>query len=223
MPEVWGSAHSPDLVKVDSTDKQRSGSSSASFSPQSLTFSPTSMAFHGQTAVMMPGPDNFGTQDRSGLSSPSKNAPPKTRQNSAGQPCSDYLGTPESSYLPEKTVAPPKTKPSVKASHSVVERKYRENLNSRITELDALLVHTRQSKTASDKPDKIVAGKTRKADVLNEAMRYVRQAELSGKQKDDEIAFLKLRVVALENLVGRSEASLMKAHSGQLKSGHMRY
>ena len=98
------------------------------------------------------------------------------------------------------------SKPLGKNSHSIVERRYRENLNTRMIQLDLMLtaIHDRSRKAGdldvgprhTENP-----GKTRKADVLSDAIRYVKQADIEGATKTKEIDFLRLRVAALEKLV----------------------
>lgn len=60
-------------------------------------------------------------------------------------------------------------------------------------------------------PDEMVVGatKTRKAEVLLNAINYVRQAEQDKKNLKSEIAFLKLRMAALEKLVKCEDCSLL--------------
>lgn len=116
------------------------------------------------------------------------------------------------------------SKPLVKGSHSVVERRYRENLNTRMTQLDQILtaIHDR-SRNAGDLDIgpryTETSGKTRKADVLNDAIRYVKQAEVEAATKTKEIDFLRLRIAALEKLVHCSDCALLKQLAGQKIGG----
>jgi len=110
-----------------------------------------------------------------------------------------------------------KAKPT---AHSIIERRYRDSLNSRITQLDQTLASTRQANKKDGNPVTTeetaeVPGKTRKADVLNEAMRYVKQAELEKEARANEIDFLRLRVAALEKLVMCGDCALLKQFSEQ--------
>ena len=98
------------------------------------------------------------------------------------------------------------SKPLGKNSHSIVERRYRENLNTRMTQLDLMLtaIHNRSRKAGDldvGPRHTEIPGKTRKADVLSDAIRYVKQADIEGETKTKEIDFLRLRVAALEKLV----------------------
>lgn len=103
-----------------------------------------------------------------------------------------------------------KAKPSAKVSHSVVERRYRENLNTKITQLDQALTLIRQAgEETCEAP-----GKARKADVITDALRYVKQANLDGEARVKEIDFLRLRVAALEKLVHCGDCALLKQFAG---------
>ena len=116
------------------------------------------------------------------------------------------------------------SKALVKGTHSVIERRYRENLNTRMAQLDQILtaIHDR-SRTAGDLDigprHTELSGKTRKADVLNDAIRYVKQAEVDGATKIKEIDFLKQRIAALEKLVHCSDRALLQQLGGQKIGG----
>ncbi len=56
----------------------------------------------------------------------------------------------------------------------MIERKYRENLKSKIIERDRTLTSTRHAKAEIDADGKVTPSKKRKAEVLHEAMRYVK-------------------------------------------------
>ena len=122
----------------------------------------------------------------------------------------------------EATKTPPKPpKPPAKVSHSITERRYRENLNSKIFQLDKTLSSTRHVKEDAQKPDgqdkqSVEApAKARKADVLNAAMRYIKQAEHDGDARNNEIEFLRLRVAALEKLVNCGSCVLLEEFFAQ--------
>ena len=116
------------------------------------------------------------------------------------------------------------SKPLVKGSHSVVERRYRENLNTRMDQLDQILtaIHDRSRKSGDlDIGPRYtgMSGKVRKADVLNDAIRYVKQAEVDAVTRIKEIDFLRLRIAALEKLVHCSDCGLLKQLAGQKIDG----
>lgn len=108
----------------------------------------------------------------------------------------------------------PEARPLAKTSHSIVERRYRENLNTKITQLDETLSGIRHpdGQPGDSKIDEH-PNKTSKAEVLTEAMRYVKQAELESEARIKEIEFLRLRVAALEKLVNCGDCNLLKQFS----------
>ena len=119
--------------------------------------------------------------------------PPKRRRS--------YSGVPEKKSPPNDNdpdwkdnavVREPRGKstlrPLGKAPHSIVERRYRENLNTRMTQLDLMLtaIHdrTRQAGDLDVGPRHTeMVGRTRKADVLSDAIRFVKQADIEGASK----------------------------------------
>ena len=124
--------------------------------------------------------------------------------------------------LEENHITPKNSKPSAKTSHSTIERRYRENLNTKITQLDRSLTSTRESISQLSHLDAVdhipfdapPPGKTRKADVLNEAIRYVQQTGVESEARLKEIDFLRLRVAALEKLVGCRDCGATNRVSG---------
>jgi Helix-loop-helix DNA-binding domain len=116
----------------------------------------------------------------------------------------------------EEDVSPPKDLHATKAAHSIVERRYRENLNSKITQLQLALSLARYpvtepkghsvDKKSADPPDKL-----RKAEVLVEAIQYVQRAEREKMVQADETAFLRLRVTAFEKLITRDHYLMQRS------------
>ena len=121
----------------------------------------------------------------------------------------------------EAVMTEPKAKGPSKISHSTTERRYRENINSKLLQLDQTLSSARilkiqsQKSEAQDEQDVETPVKARKADILNEAMRYIKQAEHDSEAKNKEIDFLKLRLAALEKLVSCGDCALLKQFAGQ--------
>lgn len=110
----------------------------------------------------------------------------------------------------------PEARPLAKSSHSIIERKYRENINTKITQLDQTLFDIRCPAGESGKSkNSELPNKVSKAEVLNAAMRYVKQAELESEARIKEIDFLRLRVAALEKLANCAKCALLKPISGQ--------
>lgn len=120
-----------------------------------------------------------------------------------------------------KGTAPSKVdaKQRAKQAHSLVERKYRENLNAKIAQLHNTLQSSHYGpKTSmeddSDNPSSLLAAipasKVRKSDVLTEAMNYVNQTEVEMRHMENEINRLSERVRVLEKLVRCEDCSLLK-------------
>ncbi|KAI1616217.1 hypothetical protein EDD36DRAFT_415121 [Exophiala viscosa] len=117
----------------------------------------------------------------------------------------------------DKSTAPSKTdaKQRAKQAHSLVERKYRENLNAKIAQLHVTLQSTHYGPKngeadEEEAPAPVPANKVRKSDVLTEAMNYVNQTEVEMRHMDNEIQRLSDRVRALEKLVRCEDCSLLK-------------
>jgi hypothetical protein len=116
-----------------------------------------------------------------------------------------------------KSTAPSKAdaKQRAKQAHSLVERKYRENLNAKIAQLHNTLESSHYGPRAneddeSDAPSVVPANKVRKSDVLTEAMNYVNQTEVEMRHMENEIQRLADRVRVLEKLVRCEDCSLLK-------------
>ncbi|KIV89039.1 hypothetical protein PV10_08653 [Exophiala mesophila] len=110
-------------------------------------------------------------------------------------------------------------KQRAKQAHSLVERKYRENLNAKIAQLHNTLQSSHYGPKASleddsDNPSSLMAAipasKVRKSDVLTEAMNYVNQTEVEMRHMENEINRLSERVRVLEKLVRCEDCSLLK-------------
>ncbi|KIX02912.1 uncharacterized protein Z518_08855 [Rhinocladiella mackenziei CBS 650.93] len=103
-----------------------------------------------------------------------------------------------------------------KQAHSVVERRYRDNLNGKIMQLHRALVATESTSrlTGVSTHDFFASrehrGKVRKSDVMTDAMNYVHQSEVEIRHMSDEINRLNERVRALEKLVKCEDCSLLK-------------
>ena len=112
-----------------------------------------------------------------------------------------------------------------KAAHSIVEKKYRENINTNLT----LLHDTLQNARYGFKREEDIGSefdfeaeieispkstrtnlKFRKCDVLTDAMSYVNQTEVEMRHMENEIHRLNERVRMLERLVNFDDCSLSK-------------
>ena len=125
-------------------------------------------------------------------------------------------------------------KQRAKQAHSLVEKKYRENLNTKLSLLYTTLQNAqygprRYADADSDlelddefdanvdgppMPKKVVntgpAPKFRKSEVLDDAMAYVNQTEVEMRHMEHELLRMNERVKALEKLVKCEDCSLLK-------------
>jgi vacuolar-type H+-ATPase subunit D/Vma8 len=106
---------------------------------------------------------------------------------------------------------------AAKKAHSLVERRYRENLNGNIMQLHQELLKTkrvsstmRQNQDGDIEESKQTASRIRKSDVMLEAVEYVHETEVELRHMADEIEFLRKRVMQLEKLVKCEDCILMK-------------
>jgi hypothetical protein len=132
--------------------------------------------------------------------------------------------SPPSAQAPakQKSTAPSKldAKQRAKQAHSLVERKYRENLNAKISLLHNTLKNSQYGPRITnsqdgeyEREDAVTyggSGKVRKSDVLTEAMNYVNQTEVEMRHMENEISRLSDRVRVLEKLVRCDDCSLLK-------------
>ncbi|RJE16808.1 hypothetical protein PHISCL_10855, partial [Aspergillus sclerotialis] len=96
-----------------------------------------------------------------------------------------------------KSTAPSKAdaKQRAKQAHSLVERKYRENLNAKISQLHNTLQASHYGPKVGEDGEVEAATaanglpppKVRKSDVLTEAMNYVNQTEVEMRHMENEI------------------------------------
>jgi len=111
----------------------------------------------------------------------------------------------------------PDAKSHSKKAHSLVERRYRENLNGNIAQLHLALLKTKRvgDSAPEDKDDdweepRQVLSKVRKSDVMLEAVDYVHQTEVELRHMANEIELLTTRVKQLEKLVKCEECPLVQ-------------
>jgi hypothetical protein len=104
-----------------------------------------------------------------------------------------------------------------KKAHSLVERRYRENLNGTIAQLHLALLKTKRvaSIALQDQDGDLeeqgqAFSKVRKSDVMLEAVEYVHQTEVELRHMAEEIVHLTKRVRQLEKLVKCEDCLLMK-------------
>lgn len=103
-----------------------------------------------------------------------------------------------------------------KQAHSVVERRYRDNLNGKIMQLHRVLIAAESTSRMTGMPNQDMfaarehRAKVRKSDVMTDAMNYVHQSEVEIRHMSDEITRLNDRVRALEKLVKCEDCTLLK-------------
>lgn len=102
-------------------------------------------------------------------------------------------------------------------AHSLVERRYRENLNGNIAKLHLTLLKTKRfgGTTPEDQDEdsdeqQQASSKVRKSDIMLQAVDYVHQTEVELRHMADEIELLTTRVRQLEKLVKCEDCVLMK-------------
>jgi Helix-loop-helix DNA-binding domain len=116
-----------------------------------------------------------------------------------------------------EAVKPVNAKSDSKKLHSLVERRYRENLNSGIALLHLTLMKTERfgsnmpkSQHQNLRKEQQNSFKMRKAGVIREAVAYAHQTEVDLRHMADEIDLLTTRVKQLEGLVKCEDCVLMK-------------
>ena len=105
-------------------------------------------------------------------------------------------------------IAPPSSPKTTKSSsatcgtkiaHSAVERKYRENLNAKMNQLQQALLGTEYlSREGSQLLDDVSGAKLRKAHLLASTIDYIEQAEIDKRHMSHEIKLLQSKLAALE-------------------------
>ncbi|MCJ1284641.1 hypothetical protein MMC26_003976 [Xylographa opegraphella] len=113
----------------------------------------------------------------------------------------------------------------VKASHCQVERKYRENLNTKFETLRRAIPSMQSpgdnpSSAGPDLEDLGGSSKPRKADVLSNATDYVKQMEEKNRAMANEIEFLRSRVEAISKLIKCEDCWLLNGVSGMRFDPH---
>jgi len=101
-----------------------------------------------------------------------------------------------------------------KLAHSVVERRYRDNLNGKITELHRTLVATGDMSRLTGSPTPAFPAsreqqvQTSKSDVMTYAMNYIHRSEVRFQQMADKIDNLNSQTRALEQIVRLQVAAM---------------
>lgn len=100
-----------------------------------------------------------------------------------------------------------------KTAHSIVERKYRENLNSKITQLQETLSVTDyfvqgDSRLPNEAPAPNGA-KPRKGDILTRTIDYIQHAEVDKRHMSEEIRLLRSQITAMKRPNSCMDCSLV--------------
>jgi hypothetical protein len=89
-----------------------------------------------------------------------------------------------------------------KTAHSIIERKYRENLNSKITQLQETLSVTdhlvQEDSRLSNGAPALNRPKPRKGDVLTHTIDYIQHAEIDKRHMSEEIKLLRSQIAAMK-------------------------
>ncbi|KEF54264.1 uncharacterized protein A1O9_09430 [Exophiala aquamarina CBS 119918] len=103
-----------------------------------------------------------------------------------------------------------------KQAHSVIERRYRDNLNRKIMQLHQTLVAVESTSRLTDSLahhtfySKVYRTKFRKSNVMTDAINYVHQSKVERRHLSDEIGRLSARLHTLEGLVKCDDCTLLK-------------
>lgn len=117
---------------------------------------------------------------------------------------------PKPAPAPAASTKPKAARPT-KVAHSVVEQRYRDNLNGKIAQLHKTLSTTKGSGSSSSDEGEgdTVLPRTRKADVLASAIAYIKEAERNRQKFESEVDFLKTRITMLEKLVKCEDCNIL--------------
>jgi hypothetical protein len=100
-----------------------------------------------------------------------------------------------------------------KTAHSIIERKYRENLNSKITQLQETLSVTDyfvqgDSRLPAEAPAPN-GTKPRKGDILTRTIDYIQHAEIDKRHMSEEIRLLRSQITAMKRPNSCDDCSLV--------------
>ncbi|KAF9887707.1 hypothetical protein FE257_009660 [Aspergillus nanangensis] len=112
-----------------------------------------------------------------------------------------------------------KKMPAKKRAHNVIEKRYRANLNDKISELRDSVPSLRATKHANgglldDEEDGVTpASKLNKASILSKATEYIRHLEIRNKRLEDENTALKNRLRQADKAIDQSLTSAASVSS----------
>jgi hypothetical protein len=100
-----------------------------------------------------------------------------------------------------------------KTAHSIIERKYRENLNAKIAQLQETLTTTdyfaQDDSRLSNEALAPTVVKPRKGDVLTRTIDYIQHAEIDKRHMGEEIKLLKSQITAMKGPSKCDDCSLV--------------
>ncbi|EXJ68158.1 uncharacterized protein A1O5_08773 [Cladophialophora psammophila CBS 110553] len=147
---------------------------------------------------------NRTTPRASGSSQPKKGRPRKKRNQS------------NSSSEDESAIL------KAKFAHSVIERRYRDNLNGKMMQLHRVLLAAETSPTSpasqfnTSPTSPTLSGRVRKSDIMSRAINYIHQSEVEIRHLDDEIKRLQDQVGIFQKLVNYDDCSSLLKDMVQL-------
>ncbi|KIW85663.1 hypothetical protein Z517_01055 [Fonsecaea pedrosoi CBS 271.37] len=103
-----------------------------------------------------------------------------------------------------------------KFAHSVIERRYRDNLNGKMMQLHRVLLAAETSPTSpaahfnASLTAATPSGRVRKSDIMSRAINYIHQSEVEIRHLDDEIKRLQDQVGIFQKLVNCDDMSRLK-------------
>ncbi|KIW37298.1 uncharacterized protein PV06_10638 [Exophiala oligosperma] len=99
-----------------------------------------------------------------------------------------------------------------KHNHTMIERRYRDNLNGKINQLHRILQATEANSPLMlfDAEISDHGRRVRKSDIMARAIQYVNRSELEGRHKRDEIQRLREKVQNLERLGKCGDCTLLQ-------------
>ncbi|KAK6371501.1 bHLH/Zip transcription factor [Exophiala oligosperma] len=99
-----------------------------------------------------------------------------------------------------------------KQNHSVIERRYRDNLNAKINQLHRILQATEANSPLmrfdTQPPDP--GRRVRKCEIMTKALQYVHRSELESRHMQDEVRRLRDQVSSLEKMIKCEDCTLLQ-------------
>jgi len=100
-----------------------------------------------------------------------------------------------------------------RTAHSIIERKYRDNLSSKMTQLQQTLVVTgsfsQEDSKSSDEAPALHVAKPRKSDILASTIDYIQHAEIDKRHMSEEIRLLRSQISAVKRVNRCEECSVV--------------